>query len=299
MLASSSSSTSVSSSSSSSVRLFFRSLCRCLLLCKSSWLCVLLFPSSIWSSPVSCLLWFFFALPSSRHHDRVAFIMIEWFWQTVAASSHDDDDDDQLFSLFFWYKVFLLCLFVSGDEYRRDYCNFVERIEIDSLETLTWSHGHIICVKRLRRICRIKCYVFNYTFDSEPGAKYIAYNPLNPSIFLHKSLLFLLVFGDDYRQDYCTCAKRIEILLLKALTWSWTSFHQDKAKNLLDRVLCFGTFDSEAPPLRKGWLHHHLHKSQTKNIATYASTFFWMRDTSQFWILDRKYLIIWLGGRKP
>jgi hypothetical protein len=57
---------------------------------------------------------------------------------------------------------------LAGDEYRRDYCNFVERIEIDSLEALPWSHGHIICVKRLRRICRIRCYVFNYTFDSEP-----------------------------------------------------------------------------------------------------------------------------------
>jgi hypothetical protein len=31
-------------------------------------------------------------------------------------------------------------------------------------------------------------------------------------------LLLLLVSGDDYRQDYCTCAERIEILLLKALT---------------------------------------------------------------------------------
>jgi hypothetical protein len=107
------------------------------------------------------------------------------------------------------------------------------------------------------------------------------------------------VSGDDYRQDYCTCAERIEILLLKALTWSWTSFHQNKAKNMLDRVLCFGTFDSEAPPLKKGWLHHHLHKSQAKNIATYASAFFWTWDTSQFWILDRKYLTIRLGGRKP
>jgi hypothetical protein len=131
------------------------------------------------------------------------------------------------------YHVFLLCLFVSGDEYRRDYCNFVERIEIDSLEALTWSHGHIICVKRLRRICRIGCYVFNYTFDSEPpllrkgcshyrsrksGAKCIAYNPLNPSILLHKSLLLLLVSGDDYRLDYCTFAERIEILSLEALT---------------------------------------------------------------------------------
>jgi hypothetical protein len=50
------SSSSTSVSSSSSVILFFRSLCRCLLLCKSSWLCVLLFPSSIRSSPISCLL---------------------------------------------------------------------------------------------------------------------------------------------------------------------------------------------------------------------------------------------------
>ncbi|KAH9565239.1 hypothetical protein CY35_04G067900 [Sphagnum magellanicum] len=45
---------------------------------------------------------------------------------------------------------------LAGDEYRRDYCNFVERIEIDSLEALPWSHAHIICVKRLRRICRIR-----------------------------------------------------------------------------------------------------------------------------------------------
>lgn len=185
------------------------------------------------------------------------------------------------------YHVFLLCLFVSGDEYRRDYCNFVERIEIDSLEALTWSHGHIICVKRMRRICRIGCHVFNYTFGSEPpllrkgwshyrsrksGAKCIAYNPLNPSILLHKSLLLLLVSGDDYRQDYCTSAERIEILSLEALTWSWTSFHQDMAKNLLDQVLCFGPFDSEPPPLRKGWLHRHLHKSQAKCISFNLST---------------------------